>query len=359
MNLFQRTGVLSAALAAACAGSAYGQAFPQHFDDITTLVPGGWFMQNNSAPLGTTNWFQGNPGIFAAQTGAASAYIAANFNNASGSGTISNWLLTPAVSVHDGDQLTFWTRTTSSPAFADRLEVRLSIAGASTNVGTLPTDVGDFGIVLLTVNPDLTLTGYPTAWTQLTATVSGAGASATGRLAFRYFVTSGGPSGSNSNYIGIDEVAFGAGVATGACCTNSVCAAGVTQAACTGGGGTYLGDGSTCAAGCGGGATGACCTGGACAAGVTQAACVGGGGTYLGDGSTCAAGCGGGGSCYANCDNSTAVPFLNVQDFSCFLTKFASNDPYANCDSSTAIPTLNVQDFSCYLTKFATGCSAP
>ena len=54
-----------------------------------------------------------------------------------------------------------------------------------------------------------------------------------------------------------------------------------------------------------------------------------------------------------------AVLTVNVQDFSCFLTRFASSDPYANCDNSTAIPTLNVQDFSCYLTKFATGCSAP
>jgi subtilisin-like proprotein convertase family protein len=64
-------------------------------------------------------------------------------------------------------------------------------------------------------------------------------------------------------------------------------------------------------------------------------------------------------ACYANCDNSTAIPFLNVQDFSCFLTKYASGNAYANCDNSTTIPTLNVQDFSCFLTKYASGCSAP
>jgi hypothetical protein len=61
-------------------------------------------------------------------------------------------------------------------------------------------------------------------------------------------------------------------------------------------------------------------------------------------------------SCYANCDGSTATPTLNVQDFSCFLGKFAAGDPYANCDGSTAAPTLNVQDFSCFLGKFAAGC---
>jgi hypothetical protein len=67
----------------------------------------------------------------------------------------------------------------------------------------------------------------------------------------------------------------------------------------------------------------------------------------------------GGPTCYPNCDHSTAVPYLNVQDFGCFLAKFAGGDAYANCDHSTQIPTLNVQDFSCFLTKFASGCSAP
>ncbi len=64
-------------------------------------------------------------------------------------------------------------------------------------------------------------------------------------------------------------------------------------------------------------------------------------------------------ACYANCDGSTGQPFLNVQDFSCFLQKFAAGAAYANCDASTTAPTLNVQDFSCFLNKFASGCSAP
>jgi hypothetical protein len=64
-------------------------------------------------------------------------------------------------------------------------------------------------------------------------------------------------------------------------------------------------------------------------------------------------------TCYANCDNSTTVPFLNVADFGCFLGKFAAGDAYANCDGSTIVPVLNVADFGCFLTKFAAGCSAP
>jgi hypothetical protein len=64
-------------------------------------------------------------------------------------------------------------------------------------------------------------------------------------------------------------------------------------------------------------------------------------------------------SCYANCDNSTTNPFLNVLDFNCFLTQFSAGASYANCDNSTTPPVLNVLDFNCFLTRFSTGCSAP
>jgi V8-like Glu-specific endopeptidase len=66
-----------------------------------------------------------------------------------------------------------------------------------------------------------------------------------------------------------------------------------------------------------------------------------------------------GAGCYVNCDASTDVPFLNVADFSCFLSRYAGGDAYANCDGSTSAPTLNVADFTCFLQKYAAGCSAP
>ena len=61
-------------------------------------------------------------------------------------------------------------------------------------------------------------------------------------------------------------------------------------------------------------------------------------------------------ACYANCDQSTTPPALNVLDFTCFLSRFASGDSYANCDGSTAPPELNVLDFNCFLNAFAGGC---
>ena len=75
-------------------------------------------------------------------------------------------------------------------------------------MGTLPADVGDFTTLLLDINPTLVVSGYPDVWTQYTITLSGLPPAASGRIAWRYFVTSGGPSGANSNYIGIDTVEY-------------------------------------------------------------------------------------------------------------------------------------------------------
>ena len=57
--------------------------------------------------------------------------------------------------------------------------------------------------------------------------------------------------------------------------------------------------------------------------------------------------------CYADCDNSTSPPRLNIQDFLCFLNKFAIKDPYANC---TVDASIDLADFACFMNRFAAGC---
>ena len=177
----------------------------ENFDSVATLGAGGWALINNSSPVGSTGWFQGNPGIFTSQSGAADSYVAANFENAAFGGNISNWLLSPLLALNNGDTISFYTR--SDGIFADRLEVRLSTSGASTDVGGTDASVGDFTSLLLTINPSLDPNGYPTAWTGFSAMVSGLGGSATGRYALRYFVQD---TSSNANYIGIDTLAVNA-----------------------------------------------------------------------------------------------------------------------------------------------------
>ena len=60
--------------------------------------------------------------------------------------------------------------------------------------------------------------------------------------------------------------------------------------------------------------------------------------------------------CPANCDGSTVAPVLNVNDFTCFLNKFAAGDSSANCDCGTIAPILNVNDFTCFINRYAVGC---
>jgi len=191
------------------ATSAFATAdFTEGFDDITTLAGSGWAQSNQSTTVGSTNWFQGNDTVFPSQAGAPTAYIGANFNNTTGANTISNWLVTPEVNLDNGATFSFWTRTVDSPAFPDQLEVRMSLAGSSVNTGVGSAAVGDFSTLLLSVNSGLTTAGYPNSWTQFTVNLTGIAAPTTGRLALRYFVPNGGPSGLNSDYIGIDTVSY-------------------------------------------------------------------------------------------------------------------------------------------------------
>lgn len=185
----------------------FGQNLHEGFNSVSTLTANGWTMLNLSDPLGTTSWFQGNPNSFAAYDGADSAYVGVNFNSVGALGTISNWLITPAVNVVDGDIVSFWTRTTSGSQWNDRIELR-----SSTGTTTLPasvSDLGSFTTLLLTVNEALDLT-YPAVWTKYTATISGVGTTPVAMtFAFHYSVPDAGSSGSNSNYIGIDALYVG------------------------------------------------------------------------------------------------------------------------------------------------------
>ncbi len=184
--------------------NAEAQAISEGFE---AAPPTGWEVQNRSTTIGTTGWFQGNA-VFPAHSGPATSYIGANFNNTTGTNTISNWLFPPSRTFNNGDVITFYTRVGDGSPFPDRLELRLSTNGAGTNVGTTADSVGDFTTLLLSVNPNLIGGGYPDQWTQFTITLADLPGPTVGRLAFRYFVTNGGPSGDNSNFIGIDTFQY-------------------------------------------------------------------------------------------------------------------------------------------------------
>jgi predicted CopG family antitoxin len=167
----------------------------------------GWTAKNNSSPVGSSGWFS-VVGAGATPYSGADA-IGASFNNVTGANTISNWLISPQLNLQNGAVIKFWTMTfASTPEYPDNLQVRLSTAGASVDVGTANNSVGVFTTQLLEINPTFSTNTYPQAWTEYTITLSGIAGTVAGRIAFRYYVEDGGPSGNNSDNIFIDQFTY-------------------------------------------------------------------------------------------------------------------------------------------------------
>ncbi len=196
--------VLASSVAVLAASASFATSFTQNFDDIggtttngqtggANLEALGWFFLNDSTNRGPVDWFQGNATIPALSGG----YIGANFNSGASSGSVSNWMMLPTTSLNNGDTLKFWARTASHD-FADRLQVRLSTSGSSTAASA-------FSTVLLDINQAEVATGFPVAWTEFTATVSGLSGPTSGRLALRYHLSDWATSG---NFIGVDSLSY-------------------------------------------------------------------------------------------------------------------------------------------------------
>jgi hypothetical protein len=181
--------------------------FTENFD----VFPATWIRTNQSQPVGTSNWQQGNVSAFGTGfNGGSTSYASVNYNSvaAGSAGTISNWLITPTISLKDGDVIKFYTRAGSNfSTIPDRLEFRLSTDGETSVVpSTGSTDLGSFTTIAATVNPNLTPSVYPVTWTEVLYTVEGLPTETECKLAFRYFVTNGGPTGANGNAIWIDAL---------------------------------------------------------------------------------------------------------------------------------------------------------
>jgi hypothetical protein len=186
---------------ALAAGTANAQSFTEGFDGAS-LLPSGWTSINNSpaGPGSSPDWAQtpGSVGNWLPYSG--DGYATVGYNATVGAGDISVYLVSPVVPLSNGDTITFWTRTWDSVFFPDRMAVVYNTNGSA--------DPASFTNTLITINPDLTTAGYPSAWTQYSVTISGLAESVNGRFAFHYNPVNGGPSGNNSDRIGVDEVTY-------------------------------------------------------------------------------------------------------------------------------------------------------
>lgn len=147
-----------------------------------------------TGPQGTTGaWFQGtiaNWGDY--NTGSTAQWVASNFNSVTATNNIDNWLVTPALNISVGDVISFYSRSPLNSTYPDSIRVMYSAAGDSTPEGLTWVELGRF---------EVNIAG---AWAQTTYIAPTAGT--TGRFAIRYSVVDGGPLGSNSDLIGIDQL---------------------------------------------------------------------------------------------------------------------------------------------------------
>jgi hypothetical protein len=183
-------GLLSVVVGAISTLTGYGQltSLTEGFDTVgstgpppTGIFASGWIVINNSSPLGNHTWNQGIPPPQLntlganAQSGAPNSFIQTDFNaGLPGSGAIvSNWLITPVLSLQNGGVISFYTQASpSNTQFPNELQVWESQIGSSTvNVGSTAANPGGaFTTELLDINPGAVNPsgapgGYPTAWT--------------------------------------------------------------------------------------------------------------------------------------------------------------------------------------------------
>lgn len=213
------------------------QSFVEEFDSTSAAFSRGWVPINVSESKGTSVWVQGlfnNPLItgFAyaipfgphSSKGSNAGFIGADYQSTTAAqASISNWLVSPVVSMQNGDKIVFYTRTVlfdlgtgDSTDFTNRLQVRMNSKNTGLNVGKAD-DPGDFTSALLDINPDYLEAhtdpalfdprAYPIRWTKYEATVGGLNGVTKGRFAFRYYTELAGSNGRGSG-VAIDSVAY-------------------------------------------------------------------------------------------------------------------------------------------------------
>lgn len=198
------------------------QSFTEEFDTVANSIARGWKLVNASMPTMSHVWQQGgdvNPWFNAfSSNGTYVGFIGASAEIPAllpGTPVVSNWLISPVITMQNGDKIIFHTRARfglPTDDFGNRLQLRYSVSGESLNVGS-GNEVGAFSNGLLDINPAYlsqsstlpVVDAFPSTWTRFEATISGLNKPTTGRFAFRYYIDDVNTYGWG---IGIDQVQY-------------------------------------------------------------------------------------------------------------------------------------------------------
>jgi hypothetical protein len=198
------------------------QSFSTSFESMDSLKNQGWVFTNLSdnpstgwtiqpetswglGPVDGSNLLDDNPFIATVDP----------YDTLTGTGVISDWLISKPILFQNGDKISFYTVSHGSigygiyGSYPDRLQLRLNTFNTSDSIGSSASDVGNFTTPLIDINPVYKTSppgDYPSTWTQYTATISGLNEPDSGRFALRYFLPLNG--GANGDEIAIDKLVF-------------------------------------------------------------------------------------------------------------------------------------------------------
>ena len=173
--------------------------FTEEFENVGILENKGWAFLDNSTSSGGgpyAYWSQGTFGQDKAGTWYGFTaysystdireYAYSQATSSTSAISVSGWMITPTLSVKNGDKISFYTRCDTAAPCANRMQVRLANS-SSTGLGISAMSTGNFSTILFDINSNQAIGGFPINWTKYEYTFSGISGNRDVRIGFRHY----------------------------------------------------------------------------------------------------------------------------------------------------------------------------
>lgn len=195
--------------------SVISTSFIEEFQDVPALYLKGWISENipeNISQSGLGAWSQGAP-PGSDKSGNPYGYSAHSYyvnkdeyvySPGIPDGSFSSWLITPIMSVKNGDKISFYAYGDNNSRLSG---LQLLMSQSAYTIGDSVNSIGNFS-VLLNIPAQPGSGSFPQVWTKFEYTFSGVTGNMKTRIAFRHYTVGQISPGEISGGIGIDQFKF-------------------------------------------------------------------------------------------------------------------------------------------------------